>query len=760
MVGRETSPIRLRRRWEERTDGLEMTRDREWGKSLKALRSPSPPRNYIQKEITVRRERATERLGLAFNDAMQETRITEVWNGPCKDAGVAAGMVIVAVDNQGTQTLSLLQRYLSEAGLVFTLSVEEQYHNNSPVNSQPVTPTAGGGRSIASYPPPTSIKLPIPTSTPITSTPLQVESSLVTTIALAPHDEVIQLRLQLEAANLQIRSTQSRLQSQSDLELERNEELVFEREKRQKLNTELILERTGKNEAEEEVRVLREHLKISRDKQTAKTADERHDNIRRSQLEEEIIILRNELQSLKQLLFHQSSGNRERELLLQCFDDERTEWNFHRQELESQLSNALEKCESMKHLKTEVEALTAAMQSPAPMYSSRDTAPVMSDITYAPLSSRAEYPGSVSSVAYDEYNPISVPKSYGGSSLLLSERLRAAGEGTSNKESISPQKPRSVTDNYTYTNDRRSKRSDTNEKPKVPSDLDDRLEQIASRARDAIAAAEQRAATAEQKASGLKNKLDRFEKDGRADTFAKDKLRENENRSLRKAQQKLGKDQHQLDKERKEIAAKDQSRRDLEEKMRQDQQRLERERNEQEKRWQDAERKAHDLEKRIASASAAVTASTRSPSPQAFEDTADLKKRAAAVFKAMCAKAGRSDTKSLPKTGIPEVLNCGDSWKVLFRGLQSAEGIVTTDLWVDWIMKLASESGAAESESRLEWVEEQLTKSRTPSPMSTSSFRGQTTRELAAEAKVVDRLNVQKPTNKYADWGYKPSTSM
>ena len=150
------------------------------------------------------------------------------------------------------------------------------------------------------------------------------------------------------------------------------------------------------------------------------------------------------------------------------------------------------------------------------------------------------------------------------------------------------------------------------------------------------------------------------------------------------------------------------------------------------------------------------TRTERSKSPFVFT----TKLEAGSVFSALLE---RSNVRGgIHIEDLPEILQCSPTWKVLFRGLSGdKDQIVSRTTWLDWVRKLEEKNGPQEATTRLSWVRDQLSqkeeKKEAKEKDKGSPFGGQTTRELMAEAKFSDRLKgkTDEPAQltKYSEWG-------
>eukprot|EP01063_Lacrimia_lanifica_P020104 TRINITY_DN27462_c0_g1_i1.p1 TRINITY_DN27462_c0_g1~~TRINITY_DN27462_c0_g1_i1.p1 ORF type:complete len:471 (+),score=101.60 TRINITY_DN27462_c0_g1_i1:60-1472(+) len=145
------------------------------------------------RRVTVRRTHYGERMGLAFDDALCETKVTEVWEGPCRAAGVEAGMTIVAVNYTPVHSLSAVPAAINAAPLDFVMELEV------PPRTAPVSSVPAGCMSP-----------PLPKA--------------------EDRGAVEQLQLQLEAARQQVKSVQTRAAQASERERELASDLLREKE--------------------------------------------------------------------------------------------------------------------------------------------------------------------------------------------------------------------------------------------------------------------------------------------------------------------------------------------------------------------------------------------------------------------------------------------------------------------------------------------------------------------------------------------------
>ena len=331
-----------------------------------------------------------------------------------------------------------------------------------------------------------------------------------------------------------------------------------------------------------------------------------------------------------------------------------------------------------------------------------------------------------------------------GESLLLSNRLHddppLVGLASASEKAPSPAAPA-------------SKAGESSASSGEGGGLDDRLEVLARRAKDAIKSAEQRASSAEDQAAETREERRRLE--------ARVRQLESE-RAARSA-------------ERRERAAEAEAEAEAARQKSRDDERRRRQR-EREARLaaapsiaaaaaaeEEKERKGRLSEERSeprsgrASPSPAPSAATTAPPAAETSAAFETKAEAERVFDELLA---RSEVQGGVHVGaLPEMLQCGPTWKALFRGLDGDEGqIVRRAEWLGWVRDLERTRSRKEAEARLSWVLDQLELYPAGEARGGTPFGGQTTRELAAEAKYAERQEKAKkreksPASKYEDWG-------
>ena len=242
------------------------------------------------KEYTIFREHRNDRLGLGFEDDREELRVTDVWPGPCKTAGMEKGAVIVAVDAVSVASLDQMQRQLAVANLNFVLEVmlpveasSARLLEESPRNRhrKPMTyenaiaasaHIIAAGEGVTQAPP---SHRPLLARTPLSG--------------VQDADECDQLRLQLEAANVQVKSAQSRTALAHERERELTEELLEAKQRVRQLEVDYSDEASKRQLVEQDIKALVHSTTASAIPLTAVSA-----------LQEEVDYLRKENLSLQQ----------------------------------------------------------------------------------------------------------------------------------------------------------------------------------------------------------------------------------------------------------------------------------------------------------------------------------------------------------------------------------------------------------------------------------------------------------------------------
>ena len=267
---------------------------------------PPPPPGMSHREFTIQRSSLHERMGLSFEDPVCDTRVTAVFPGPCKTAGLEAGMIVTAVDGEHLTTLAQLQDAVARVGHACTIEVFDpssppplasRAHAAGELRSlDPQTPTAAArrrkplsyGDALAIANTISSAGEAVSAATPATPVlPLSALKSHApaawggggaveqgggwtgmetprTAVAAAADfaavgggsSEVQQLRVQLEAANAQVKSAVSRTALASDRERELMDDLVAEKQSRRALEQELAAEMALRRGLEQDVQVL------------------------------------------------------------------------------------------------------------------------------------------------------------------------------------------------------------------------------------------------------------------------------------------------------------------------------------------------------------------------------------------------------------------------------------------------------------------------------------------------------------------------
>ncbi|KAJ9452096.1 hypothetical protein DIPPA_30962 [Diplonema papillatum] len=799
-------------------------------KSRTRLRSASPLREVRLRDIVVRRESVTDKMGLALDDPYLETKVTQVWPGPCHAAGIRPGMIVVAVDGKPANNLLALQHAIAAASFTFTMTVEEPAFTTAGDTSaflvdaaarvmahgdqQAAFPARRGSwlaRDLADHPPPPPGSILLPTGNFLSAENL----------ARAHPDDISQLHLQLEAANVQVRSAQSRFAAFVDKERELAEELLREREARRAAENEAAVHITRSKQLEVELDVASAELHRLRDLNDALSKQQTgatHTLV--TQLEDQVIALRRENDSLLHGrpggVMSLEVGRRERE---QQRAFERQVWERERIELDA-------RSQDTSALRTEVDLLLhrssparrrpdlalldfSRQATPLP-HPSRNIAPTLPSTTPTPTSTkRTASPGrtytegrstpqfprsplskdSLASAPLRSLFPLSPLTATGAATpsfeKLVREREHNLAPRSPIRSRASPLKlsPRASTKGGVVPDgmllsqrlasgsisvphlsrrgfdpgvDRglapRRKSVSRSASPDDEIDaLGEKVESLKLKTKAVVRQVEDRVKQAERSAA----EDDRVDRrvgfaNGSPRRSATGETGGSDGSALRRF--RIGREQRDRERGNKEKV------RSIQREV------LDREK--------DRERD-RELRRSQSASEASLSPSRGSPrslshSPRSVseprgvqrEDTAgsstftsgtlrrtrDLRKRAEAAFHAIAHRAGGAST--VPKQAIPDLLRCGESWAVLFRGLREDDKqAVDTDAWLDWISGIEAKNGLVEAEARLEWVEEQLAGGRSRSGSPSSPFAGQTTRELAAEAKQVERLRSSTKSN-------------